>query len=284
MLRAYYQLAKPGIIYGNLLTALGGFLFASKGHIDAWLLMAVLAGTALVIGSACVVNNYLDRNLDAKMARTKKRALVDGTVSAQAALAYATMLGLLGFLLLVFATNATTVVVGAIGYIDYLVLYSIFKRRSALGTLVGSIAGSTAVVAGYTVVTGQFDGGAVMLFLIMAIWQMPHFYAIATFRRSDYAAAGLPVLPVVKTVATVKKHIVGYIVAYIFATTFLAALGYAGYIYVVVMLLLGLNWLRLGIAGFRTKDDIEWARHMFKFSLVALLGFSSMISLDAWLP
>jgi len=281
--RKYYQLTKPGIIYGNLLTALGGFLFASKGHIDVWLLAAVLAGTALVIGSACVINNYLDRTLDAKMARTKNRALVDGTISARAALVYATALGLLGFLLLVFITNATTVVVGAVGYVDYLVLYSVFKRRSTLGTLVGSVAGSTAVVAGYTAVTGQFDSGALILFLIMAIWQMPHFYSIATFRRSDYAAAGLPVLPVVKSAVTVKKRIVAYIATYVVATVSLTIFDSAGYTYLVVMLLLSLNWLRLGMTGFRTKDDVAWARQMFRFSLIVLLGFSIMISLDAWL-
>lgn len=284
MFRKYYELTKPGIIYGNLLTAVGGFLFASQGVIDLWLLLVVSAGTALVIGSACVVNNFLDRKLDARMARTKKRALADGSISSRAALAFAALLGLLGFLVLVFGTNATTVVVGIVGYVDYLVLYSFTKRRSTLGTLVGSIAGATAVTAGYTAVTGQFDGGALILFLIMAIWQMPHFYAIATFRRGDYAAAGLPVLPVKKSVVSVKRRIVAYIVLYLAVVSSLTIFGYAGYTYLIVVLLLGLNWLRLGMRGFQAKDDVAWARQMFKFSLVVLLGFSLLISLDAWLP
>lgn len=284
MFRKYYQLTKPGIIYGNLLTAIGGFLFASEGDIDAWLLLTIVVGTALVIGSACVINNYLDRKLDAKMARTKKRALADGTISPIAALSFAALLGLLGFLVLVFGTNATTVVVGIVGYIDYLVFYSIFKRRSTLSTLVGSVAGSTAVVAGYTAVSGGFDGDALILFLIMAVWQMPHFYSIAIFRKSDYATAGLPVLPVKKDVLIVKKHIIGYIVAYLFAVAALTVSGSAGYLYLIVMLLLGLNWLWLGLRGFHVPDDVAWARQMFGFSLVVVLGFSAMISLDAWLP
>lgn len=284
MLKKYYRLTKPGIIYGNLLTAVGGFLFASQGDIDVRLLGAVMAGTALVIGSACVVNNFLDRKLDAKMARTKKRALVDGAVSARAALSFAAILGLLGFLVLVFGTNTTTVIIGIIGYVDYLVLYSIAKRRSTLGTLVGSIAGATAVTAGYTAVVGHLDGGALILFVIMAVWQMPHFYAIATFRRSDYVAAGLPVLPVKKSALSIKRRIVAYICAYLLAASALTIFDYAGYTYLVVMLFLGLNWLRLGVMGFKTTDDVAWARKMFGFSLVVLLGFSVLISLDAWLP
>lgn len=284
MLKKYYWLTKPGIIYGNLLTAIGGFLFGFSGSLAILSLLAVMAGTALVIGSACVVNNYLDRKLDAKMARTKTRALVDGTISPHSALTFAVVLGLLGFLVLIFGTNPTTVIVGAIGYIDYLVLYSFAKRRSTFGTLVGSIAGATAVTAGYTTATGQFDGGALLLFLIMVTWQMPHFYAIAMFRRSDYAAAGLPVLPVKKSAISVKRRIITYICAYLIAVAALTVFGYAGYTYLVVMLLFGLNWLRLGAQGFKVKDDIAWARNMFKFSLIVLLGFSLLISLDAWLP
>lgn len=284
MFKKYYQLTKPGIIYGNLLTAIGGFLFASQGDIDLWLMAAVVSGTAFVIGSACVVNNYLDRKLDARMARTKKRALVDGAISVRSALAFAVVLGLAGFLILVFGTNAITVVVGTIGYVDYLVLYSFAKRRSTFGTLVGSIAGATAVTAGYTAVTGRFDGGALILFLIMAVWQMPHFYAIATFRRSDYAAAGLPVLPVKKSALSVKRRIIAYICAYLVAVAALTVFDFASYTYLVVMLLLGLNWLRLGLQGFKATDDVAWARKMFGFSLVVLLGFSALISLDAWLP
>lgn len=284
MIRAYYQLTKPGIIYGNLLTAAGGFLFGFGGSLAMVSFVALLAGTALVIGSACVVNNYLDRKLDAKMARTKKRALVDGTISPRAALTFAAVLGLLGFLILLLGTNTTTMVIGTIGYVDYLVLYTFWKRRSTVGTLVGSISGATPVVAGYTAATGHFDGGALILFLIMVIWQMPHFYAIATFRRNDYAAAGLPVLPVKKDAATVKRRIVVYIITYLVAVSALSVFNHAGFTYLIVMLALGLNWLRLGVQGFHAKDDVAWARRMFGFSLVVLLGFSVLIALDAWLP
>lgn len=284
MIRKYYQLTKPGIIYGNLLTATGGFLMASRGDIDLWLMAAVLAGTSLVIASACVINNYIDRNIDAKMARTKQRALAIGSISSRAAFAFAATLGLLGFLVLALATNPVTLLVGVVGYVDYLVFYTIWKRRSTLGTAVGSIAGATPVVAGYTAVTGAFDGGALILFLILALWQMPHFYSIAIYRRADYLAAGLPVLPVKSGVRVTKMQMVGFIAAFIAAATLLAVFGYAGYTYLAVMLVLGLNWLRLGMRGFKVQDNTAWARGMFKFSLVVILGFSLAIGLDAWLP
>lgn len=284
MLKKYYQLTKPGIIYGNLLTATGGFFLASKGVIDGWLLLAVLAGTSLVIGSACVVNNYIDRGLDAKMARTKKRALVDGSVSTPSALTFATILALLGFLILYFATNRQTLLVGLVGFVDYLVFYTICKRRSTLGTAVGSIAGATPVVAGYVAVTGSFDLAALLLFLILACWQMPHFYSIAIFRRADYAAAGLPVLPVAKGLEAAKTQILLYILAFLAASGLLWSFGYAGLVYLVVIMLIGLRWLWLSILGFKTKDNTAWARGLFRFSLLVILCFSMLISLDAWLP
>src|SRR6266581_790040 len=95
--KTYYRLTKPGIIYGNVLTATAGFLLASKGHVDFWRLVATIAGISLVIASACVFNNYIDRGIDKKMARTKKRALVRGIISPQTALIYAVALGLMGF-------------------------------------------------------------------------------------------------------------------------------------------------------------------------------------------
>lgn len=284
MIRKYYQLTKPGIIYGNLITATGGFFLASQGVIDWWLLFSVLAGTSLVIGSACAINNYIDRNIDAKMTRTKKRALVDGSISPFNALLFAAVLGVVGFLILALGTNYTTVLVGIVGFIDYLIFYSIWKRRSTLGTLVGSIAGATPVVAGYTAVTASFDLGALLLFLILACWQMPHFFSIAIYRRDDYASAGLPVLPVVKGVEAAKVQILCYILAFIAATGLLWSFGYTGYIYVAAMLLLGLKWLWLATTGFASSDDVTWARQMFTFSLLVILGFSLLISLDAWLP
>lgn len=284
MFKAYYRLTKPGIIYGNLLTAAGGFLLASKRDIDPLLMLALLAGTAFVIGSACVINNYIDRGIDKKMARTKLRPLISGQIKGSHALIYGTVLGVAGFGILALWTNSLTVLVGAIGFIDYLVLYSIWKRRSTLGTIVGSISGATPITAGYTAVTGEFDAAALLLFLILVFWQMPHFYSIAIRRRQDYTAAGLPVLPVAKNILIAKQHIVFYIASFIVATTLLAVMGYTGIVYLGIMLFFGLRWIVLAFQGFGVKDNEHWALRMFMLSLGVILAFSLSISLDAWLP
>ena len=218
------------------------------------------------------------------MARTKKRALAIGAVSAQAAITYGVTLGILGFAILAVYTNWLTVAIGAVGLFSYLVLYSISKRVSEHGTLVGTIAGATPIAAGYCAVTGVFDPAALILFLIMVFWQMPHFYAIAIFRQKDYEAAGLPVMPIKRGLLVTKLQIMLYVVAFTVEAAMLTVLGYTGYVYLVVMLAVGLYWLFKGYQGFKTKDGVKWARGMFGFSLIVLLVFSAMLSLDWLLP
>lgn len=284
MLKIYYYLTKPGIIYGNLLSATAGFFLASKGQIDFGLLLAVLAGTGLVIASGCVFNNYLDQGIDAKMARTQKRALVSGQVSGRAALAYATVLGGLGFWVLALFTNTLTVITGVVGIFFYVVVYGIVKRYSTLGTVVGSIPGATPPVAGYLAVTNEFDTGALLLLLILAVWQMPHFYSIAIFRLKEYKAAGLPVLPARKSVPLTKHYILIYIAIFLLVTPLLTFFGYTGYTYASVVMLIGIVWFWKGLKGFQATDDESWARQMFGFSLLVLLTFCLSIAVDSWLP
>ncbi len=284
-LKEYYLLTKPGIIRGNLMTAIAGFFFASQGNFDWWLGVAVVSGTAFVIASGCVFNNYLDRGIDQKMARTQGRALVTGNISAKAALTYASMLGITGFAILALYTNYLTVLIGIVGFVDYVILYGYAKRHSVHSTLIGGISGSTALVAGYVAVTGSFDVVALLLFLIMAFWQVPHFYAIGVYRKKDYAAAGLPILPVKKGVLATKKQTLIYIVGYIITVSLLSILGHTGYVYLVVMSALGLWWLIVALKGFAPKtDDIKWGHKIFGISLLILMTFSLLISFDWLLP
>lgn len=284
MLKKYYLLTKPGIVRGNLMTAAAGFLFAAEGHIDWGLFAALLVGTALIIASGCVFNNYLDRGIDKVMDRTKKRSLVIGDISARSALTYATALALIGFCILAVYTNFITVIIGFVGIIDYVIIYGWAKRTTVHSTLIGSISGSTSLVAGYTAVVGNLDTAALLLFLIMFFWQMPHFYAIGIYRRKDYAAAHLPILTVKKGVASAKRETLLYIIGYIAAVSLLAILGYAGYAYLAIMLAVMLWWLWVALQGPKARDDIQWAYKIFGISLVVLMVFSVMISLDHWLP
>lgn len=283
-IKAYYWLTKPGIIYGNALTATGGFFLASKGDVDFALLLVTIAGISLIIGAACVINNYIDRGIDKKMARTKGRALVSGIIPGNVALIYAAILGTAGFATLILLTNGVTALLGFIAIFVYVVLYGIGKRRSEHGTAVGSIAGALPPVGGYTAVTGQFDGGAATLFLIMVFWQMPHFYAIAMYRFDDYKAAKLPVLPVKRGMLAAKVQIMLYVAGFVGANMLLTLSGYTGYIYLVVMTTVGVGWLWLGLKGFKAPDDRKWARKMFFFSLLVVLTLAVMLSVGAILP
>ena len=284
VIRAYYYLTKPGIIRGNAVVAAAGFLLASKGHINLLVLLATLVGLSLVIGSSCVFNNYIDRGIDAKMSRTKRRALVTQSISVRSAIIYAVILGLIGSTVLALYTNLLTLGLALFGFFAYVVMYGIGKRRSVHGTVVGSISGALPPVVGYTAVTGRLDAGALILFLILVLWQMPHFYAIAIYRLDDYAAANIPVLPLAHGLRATKIQILVYIVAFILAAWSLSLFGYAGITYLVVSLALGAAWLALGLRGFNNANDNDWARKMFRFSLVVITGLCVMVSLNSLLP
>lgn len=281
--RAYYRLAKPGIVYGNALSAIAGFLLASYGHPYLPTFIGMLVGVSFVMASACVFNNYLDRDIDDLMARTKGRALVTGEIPPHNALAYGTALLFTGVGLLVTLTNPLTALVAVFGHVAYVFMYGLAKRKTVHGTVIGSISGAVPPVVGYVAVTNQLDVLAGLLFLALVFWQMPHFYAIAVFRLRDYQNAGIPVLPAVRGIVRTKIEISWYVVAFIVTVSLMTILGYTGYTFLVVMLALSTHWLYLTTHR-SMSDDALWARRIFKFSLWILLAFCVLASLDAYLP
>ena len=283
MIKAYYMLTKPGILMGNIITTAGGFALASHGHFNPLLFSLTMIGLCFIIGSACVFNNYTDRHCDAKMDRTKNRALVKGIISLKAALSFGILLALLGFSTLYLYTNLLTASIALTGFFFYVVMYSFWKYRSTYGTLIGSIAGALPPVIGYCAVSYQFDMGAFLLFAIMIFWQMPHFYAIAMFRLKDYTAAAIPVLPVKKGIHVTKIHMLFYTIGFIIVSLLPIAYGYTGYAYLAVIALVGLSWLYLCIKGFKADNDARWARTMFRFSLVVIVAFSLMLGISSYL-
>jgi heme o synthase len=283
-LRTYYQLTKPGIVYGNSLTTIGGFLLAAEGHVVWRTFMAAVGGLAFIMASACVSNNYIDRDIDKLMLRTRSRALARGTISGWNALLFSALLGLAGALLLFLYTNLLATCIALFGFFAYVVIYGIGKRRTVHGTVIGSISGAIPPVVGYCAARGSFDVGAMLVFLVLVCWQMPHFYAIALYRRSDYAAAHIPVLPTVKGIRAAKLHILGYIFAFMAAAALLTVFGYTGYTYLAIMALVSLYWLRKGVSGLHTMADEQWARSMFGLSLLVLLLWSALLSGNAFLP
>lgn len=257
---------------------MGGFFLASKTQIDPRLFCVTLIGIALVIASGCVFNNYIDRDIDSLMERTKHRVLVQGLMQPRTAIIYATILGALGLSLLYFGTNRLTTLLAIIGLLVYVVAYSLFlKRTSTLGTIIGAISGAIPPVVGYCAVTNQFDAAAVVLFAILFFWQMPHFYAISICRLQDYSAASIPILPVVKNLRYTKISMLVYTVLFAISAVLPSLYGYAGRVYFVVAAVLGLIWLVICIQGFNADNEITWARRMFAFSIIAITILSIMM-------
>jgi protoheme IX farnesyltransferase len=277
MIKIYLSLVKPGIIMGNALTAAGGFALASKGHFDWRLFWAMLLGQSLIIACGCACNNYIDKEADQKMARTQNRALPKGAVTPGKALCIAVVLGALGIGVLGGMTNLLALWVALIGFVVYVFFYSFMKYRSHFATLVGSIAGAVPPVIGYAAACGRIDLQALLLFAVIACWQMPHFYAIAIYRMEDYAKASIPVLPIEKGMQATKVQMLLYILAFAAASSFLALFGDAGKGYLGLSLLLSLLWAVLCLQGFKGKSDLLWAKQMFRFSLVVVTGISAAL-------
>ncbi len=279
--RKYILVTKPGIIFGNLISVAGGFFLASRGNVDARNLLATLVGVALVVASGCVFNNCFDRNMDRKMDRTRNRVLAQRLMTPQTAIVYASFLGVLGSLLLWAATNTLCVVIVLSGFSIYAGVYSLYlKRKSVYGTLVGSLSGAAPPLVGYCAVTGHFDAGALIVLFIFSLWQIPHSYAIAIYRYNDYAAASIPVLPVKQGITAAKKHIFGYILAFVAASLLLPLYGYTGYFYFIVASVMGSIWLYMAWSGFNTTENRFWAKKMFVFSILIITVLNFMMSID----
>ncbi|HET6924771.1 MAG TPA: heme o synthase [Candidatus Saccharimonadales bacterium] len=277
-LRGYYSVLKPQRTLFNVVTTLAGYLLATRWHIHWSVLLGVLGGTTLVVASACAANNCTDRNLDARMPRTRKRVLVTKQVSVQRAAWLGLVLGIAGFVLLGLYVNWLTVLLGAIGYIDYVVLYAWSKRRTPHSTLIGTVSGAVPIMAGYTAATGRVDLTALLLGLILTAWQMSHFYAIGIFRHADYAAGKLPIWPVVKGDRSARDWIITYTLLFVLCSAALWAVGAAGVVYLVCMTAIGVAWLYVAVAGLKRPDLMRWARQMFGYSLLVILASSLLIA------
>lgn len=281
IIRKYFLVTKPGIIFGNLTSVAGGFFLASRGRLDIWLLLSTLTGVALVVASGCVFNNCFDRRMDRKMERTRNRIMAQRHMSPKTAILYASLLGVTGMLLLQATTNILSVIVVLAGLILYAGVYTLYlKRTSVHATLIGSLAGAAPPLVGYCAVTNRFDTGAVILLSIFCLWQIPHSYAAAISRFQDYTAAAIPILPVKLGIPAAKSHIVGFILAFLAATLLLTLSGYTGFGYLIVASTMCLFWLNMAWSGFTAPDDRIWARKLFIFSILTIIVLNVMMSVD----
>lgn len=285
-LKRYYWLAKPGIVYSNTLAAMAGFFFASgqTESLDIASLIGVVIGTGLVISSACVLNNFIDRKIDRQMERTSWRATATGTISMRAVALYTIIVGIVGFAVLLTFTTILTVALGIVAYVAYIILYGIAKRTTIHSTLIGTISGALPLVGGYGAVTNTLDLSALLLFLVMVCWQMPHFYAIGMRRSKEYAAANLPIMPVIKGMRITKIQILVYIGMFAVVNELFTLLHVMGYTYGLIMTIIAGAWFVVGLRGFDTQNDQAWARNMFLASLAVLLALFGMLAIGSLLP
>ncbi|GEL08616.1 protoheme IX farnesyltransferase [Salisediminibacterium halotolerans] len=267
--KEYLAISKTGIVMSNLITAFAGLYLASHYTgttlaTDPLTALLAMLGTAFIIAGASVLNNYIDRDIDHLMERTKERPTVNGQLSGRQTLTYGLVLAILGTLFLSM-TTLTAAVIGFSGLLIYVVLYSMWtKRTTTLNTIVGSFSGAVPPLIGWAAIDPGLHPIAWTLFLIMFMWQPPHFLALAMKRADEYRAAGIPMLPVVAGFAVTKRQIIWYVAALIPVSLLVADFGI---IYTVSAVLLGGGWLVLGLSGLRAKDDVKWARQMFVYSL-----------------
>lgn len=262
-------LVKIGIVNSNLITVFTGFWlalyfndFAFMANFEVFLL--TMFGSALVIAGGCIINNWYDVDIDPVMNRTKNRPTVTGRFSLSTVLVVGISVSLLGLILLFF-TRPEAAAYAFIGWFAYVVLYTMWsKRRYTLNTAIGSLSGAVPPLIGWAAIDSAYHIVPIMLFLIMFIWQTPHFLALAMKKCKDYKAAGIPMLPAVHGFKITKRQIVIYIACLLPLPFYLVSLGTT---FVVIATLLNIGWLAMGISGFYMKNDLKWANMIFVYSL-----------------
>lgn len=269
VLKDVLAVVKIGIVNSNLITTFTGLWlalhFTGKGFLsNLHTVFFALVGSALVIAGSCALNNFIDRDIDHLMERTKDRPTVSGSVEPKRVLWFGILLVAIGTLNLLM-TTITAAIIGLVGVVTYVFLYTMWSKRSnTLNTVIGSVSGAVPPVIGWTAVDDAFHIVPIILFLLMFLWQPPHFLALAMKRCEEYRAAGIPMLPVVYGFAMTKRQIIIWIVALLPLPFYLFSLGVP---FLVIATLLNVGWLALGLAGFKMKDDIKWAKWMFIYSL-----------------
>ncbi len=281
-LSPFLKLIKHGIILGNLVPVFAGFMLAlTPQNISniSTLLLAII-GTSFVIASATIINNIIDRDIDKVMLRTQNRPLVNGDISLTCAILLAIIFTLLGFGILYFQVNTLAGNIALIGFIDYVILYSLlFKRHSTFSILVGSISGATPPLIGYVAASHQLSWDIPYLFIIFASWQIAHSYAIAIYREQDYSTANIPMPSRFLSLKMNQWRIVGYILLMLIATIFLVWQSFNFRILQLLTVILIASWLFSALKPIHMAPD-RWGKKQFINSLGIIMGLCAFIMLD----
>ena len=271
--RDLVALTKPRITLLVMLTSAAGMCVA-PGRIAGKTLWLSLIGTALIVASANALNMWWEKDIDAKMARTKSRPLPAGRMAPDVALVFGLALGVVSVPML-FAVNVATGVLGLVALVSYVAVYTPLKRHTWLALLVGAVPGAMPPLMGWTTVTGSLAPGGLILFGVLFLWQVPHFAAITLFRRDDYARAGLMVVSVHRGERAVKNVIVTYTALLVATSLLLYPFRVGGPWYLATAAVLGALFFAFGVRGLRPakseRADLRWAKQLFAFSILYLV-------------
>jgi protoheme IX farnesyltransferase len=247
-MKDYLELTKPSITWLILMSTGVGYFFGLDGGLQLWVLLHALLGTALIASGTATLNQWYEREADAKMRRTKRRPIPSGRITANRALLFGVVLSLLGFFELALGVNLLTGALGLLTLTSYLFLYTPLKQRSPISTTVGALPGAMPPLIGYAAASGTLTVEAWTLYVILFLWQFPHFLAIAWMYREDYARAGIVMLPVVEPDgASTARRILLYSLVLIPISVVPSFLSMAGKLYLMGALILGSLYFYAGI-------------------------------------
>ena len=278
----FYELTKPRMNFLVLVTTLVGFYMAAGHSAElSWLLLLpTLIGTALTAAGASILNQYIERDFDAVMPRTRNRPVPAGRIEPGEALLTGVASGVAGVLTLALFVNLLTAALGAITLLLYVLVYTPLKRVTTLNTVIGAIPGAIPPMMGFTAVDNAFSPGALAVFAILFFWQMPHFLAIAILFRRDYALGGFKMLPVVDEAGEITaRQIVLYAIALIPVSLLPVSADIAGAAYFAVAMMLGLAFLSFGVSCAATRSLTD-ARKLFFASIIYLPALLGVMMLD----
>ncbi len=284
--RDYYELCKPRVVALIVFTAIVGMFLATDppGMVPLWTLLFGTIGIGLSAASAAAINHVVDQRVDGIMNRTRNRPLPTGHVPVRNALAFALLIGVIGLSSLWFLINPLTAALTFVSLIGYAVIYTMFlKRATPQNIVIGGAAGAAPPVLGWTAMTGSVDPHALWLFLIIFVWTPPHFWALAIYRRDEYAKVDIPMLPVTHGTSFTRLHVLLYTVLLVVVTVMPFLTRMSGPFYLVGALALGFGFLYYAFALWRTASD-RLAIKTFAYSIVYLMALFAVLLVDHYVP
>ena len=268
ILRSYYHLCKPNVVFMMLITSLIGSLLATNGsNFNPLLILISLIGIGLCAASAAAINQVVDQKVDANMSRTSERPIPQGEISSSKAISFAIVIGLIGYAILYRYVNALTAYLTIASLIGYAIIYTVFlKRATPQNIVIGGLAGAAPPLLGWSSITGNIDPNALLLVLIIFAWTPPHFWALAIHRKDEYAKENIPMLPVTHGILFTKLQIILYTIIMLLVSLFPYFVMMSGVFYLFSALVLGsiFLWYAFRLYG---DDSNSLAMPTFQYSI-----------------